>query len=132
MALPLSSPIQAGQRLSPAPSIFLDTCPRNKNILRKAVAYKRSAGVKITSKFECFQHSFTVGHVSKDSQLKLAIVCNYEAIPWLCNESFPNLVYVFVTSRLVLQVWFPAGYAPCFSVEIHAAVYPTIGVWLSL
>ena len=38
----------------------------------------------------------------KNAQLELAIVCNNELIAWLSDERLANMVYILITSGLVL------------------------------
>ena len=78
--------------------------------------------MEVTTKLKCFYHACTVRHMRKNAQLELAIVCNNELIAWLSDERLANMVYILITSGLVLKVWPSAGDSTRLRVEVHAAV----------
>lgn len=58
--------------------------------------------MEVAAEFKSLDHSLAVCHVGQNSELKLSVVSNNQSFARLSDKSFPNLVDVFLSRRLVL------------------------------
>lgn len=71
---------------------------------------------------ESVDHTGTVADMRQYSQFQLTVVGHDEGLPGLSHESVPNLVLVFLQSRLVLQIRAAGGQSTSLRVQIEGAV----------